>query len=128
MSQPWMEDAECAKPGVNPEWFFSECAQSDEYQIAESICHRCKVKTQCLEYALDSPMQVFGRWGAQGQSDINEQRRKRPKPDVFHHGTAAGARRHYRRGERPCEPCRKAAALYNAMLTERKLREGGCAS
>ena len=33
----------------------------------------------------------------------------RPVPaDGFGHGTEAGMRKHYRRGEKPCEPCRLA--------------------
>jgi hypothetical protein len=34
--------------------------------------------------------------------------RKRGRPQTQPHGTVAAARRHYRHGERPCEPCRQA--------------------
>jgi hypothetical protein len=30
-------------------------------------------------------------------------------PQPIRHGTPSGARAHYRRGEKPCEPCRVAA-------------------
>ena len=35
-------------------------------------------------------------------------------------GTAAAYRRHLRRGERPCEPCRQAEALRHAEHRERE--------
>jgi hypothetical protein len=39
------------------------------------------------------------------------------------HGTAAAARRHYRRGERPCESCRQYEARRNAGRRERVREE-----
>jgi hypothetical protein len=32
--------------------------------------------------------------------------------DTRPHGTRSAARRHYRHGEQPCEPCRQAEARY----------------
>lgn len=40
----------------------------------------------------------------------------RPETGLTPHGTSAAARRHYRHGEKPCEPCRAAA---NADKVER---------
>lgn len=44
-----------------------------------------------------------------------------PRPDwqLRPHGTPAAYRRHYRRGERPCEACRRAEALRHADRGDR---------
>ena len=39
--------------------------------------------------------------------------------DLKPHGTTAAARRHYRRGEKPCEACRQTMALAAAEFRER---------
>lgn len=39
-------------------------------------------------------------------------------------GTSSGAKAHSRRGERPCEPCRVAQAVYRAELDRRRERAG----
>lgn len=48
-----------------PEVFF------DDYQretAAKAICHRCPVKSLCLEYALEND-EVFGIWGGTTPSE-----------------------------------------------------------
>jgi hypothetical protein len=49
----------------------------------------------------------------------NFDRRPGERYDIRPHGTEARARRHYRTGERPCEPCRlaaNAAHVYRAAV------------
>ena len=57
----------------------------------------------------------------------NFDRRPGQRHDVRPHGTEAGARRHWRAGERPCEPCRlasNAAHIYrSAVRAGRLIRE-----
>ena len=41
-------------------------------------------------------------------------------------GTYAGAKRHYKNGEKPCEPCRKAVNTYQAEQKAKKKAERLC--
>ncbi len=69
---------------------FSECRDSDpaifspqgsgqalelRIEIAKSICRRCVVKADCLEYALESNVQD-GVWGGLGLAEIQSFRPK----------------------------------------------------
>jgi WhiB family redox-sensing transcriptional regulator len=56
--QPWREDALCAQ--TDPEGFFPEKGGSTRH--AKSICDRCTVAAECLDYALAN-QERFGIWG-----------------------------------------------------------------
>lgn len=55
----WMKDAACK--GSNPEIFFPERGASTKE--AKQVCDKCSVVTECLVYALTSPMEKNGIWG-----------------------------------------------------------------
>lgn len=74
--QPWMEDAACAQPGVNPDWFFVESGRSWEAEMAQTLCRACPVQQQCLTYAVDTD-QRWGRWGATHKTDIKKLAKQR---------------------------------------------------
>lgn len=54
----WMDNALCAQ--IDTEIFFPE--KGGSVRIAKSICGRCEVASECLQYALDNA-ERFGIWG-----------------------------------------------------------------
>lgn len=60
----WMDDALCAT--TDPEAFFPDADQSAAR--AKSICARCDVVAECLEYALATNQQ-YGVWGGKSVRD-----------------------------------------------------------
>lgn len=64
--QEWMAFALCRLEGHDISRFFSETGRSAEDQAvtmeAKSVCLRCSVRSDCLDYALR--MNEFGVWGA----------------------------------------------------------------
>ena len=56
--QAWHDDALCAETG--PELFFPE--EGESYEDAKTICRRCPVQDECLDYALRHSIE-FGVWG-----------------------------------------------------------------
>ena len=60
-TQPWMQHGECA--GIGPEndrIFFPQRGESSSE--ARTMCAKCKVTEDCLEYALRTNQQ-YGIWG-----------------------------------------------------------------
>lgn len=46
--QGWIEFAACAKPGVNPDWFFPEAgAVGSKVEAARFVCAGCPVSDRC---------------------------------------------------------------------------------
>ena len=88
---------------------------------AKAICQKCPVQLQCLDAALEND-ERHGIWGgvnfgtarSRTRDQLRIQRRVTPRDDDDEHGgtTDAGARRHYRKGERPCFACAEAALQY----------------
>lgn len=106
----WVAGAACAQ--TDPELFFPENGKSSA--MAKQVCQRCPVTADCLEFALNSPIRIEGVWGATTVRERRELRRKLGvKTDNYYDrcGTTAGARRHYRRGEKCCPDCRRAESL-----------------
>lgn len=62
---PVLEQALCAE--VDTEIFFPEKGGSDT--AAKTVCRRCPVQTECLQYAMDHP--VDGVWGG---TSVHERR------------------------------------------------------
>ena len=56
----WLDDAACA--GVPTEIFFPYYHTRESTVEARNICKTCKVVKQCLQYAIDVPID-FGVWG-----------------------------------------------------------------
>lgn len=61
---PWMNNALCTDPTVDPEWFFPDgnIDKSFEVKIALRICSECPVRLQCLKYAVEN-YPLDGIWG-----------------------------------------------------------------
>lgn len=56
----WRDSALCAQ--VGSALFFPEKNEANTTRVAKSVCHRCDVTDECLDYALSiSPVQ--GVWG-----------------------------------------------------------------
>jgi WhiB family redox-sensing transcriptional regulator len=120
----WEDRALCAE--VDPELFFPEGQGNHGFRDAKRVCLACEVRAECLGYALEHP-ELRGVWG--GLSERERGARRQPAAgvsaapaaarDARPHGTLTAYRRHYRLGEKPCEPCRQANAR---DLADRKLR------
>ena len=123
-SEPWMMLAICRQ--VDPELFFPSSSNDatdgliTTIRRAKVICQQCPVQLQCLDAALENN-ERHGIWGginfgtsrSRAREDLRIQRRVTPRDDDEHGGTTdAGARRHYRKGERPCFACAEAALQY----------------
>lgn len=54
------EHGEPACAQSDPEQWFPEKGESVKH--VKAICRRCPIKTECLEYALDTN-QIYGIWG-----------------------------------------------------------------
>jgi hypothetical protein len=52
---------------VDPEVFFDENLE----ELAKSFCQLCKIRPECLQYALSVP-EVFGVWGGVSPSTRNK--------------------------------------------------------
>jgi WhiB family redox-sensing transcriptional regulator len=68
----WQANANCV--GVDPDIFFPERGAST--REAKAICAACKVKTECLNYALDNG-EKFGIWGGTSERERRRLRRAR---------------------------------------------------
>jgi len=53
----WMTDGACR--GVDPSVFFP---YEPAFDLAKSICARCQVRVECLDYAI-SGREEYGVWG-----------------------------------------------------------------
>lgn len=55
----WVEQAECRKPDVDPEWFFPASENKVEYTVlALRVCGVCSVRRECLSWTLESDRQL----------------------------------------------------------------------
>jgi WhiB family transcriptional regulator, redox-sensing transcriptional regulator len=123
LSRPaeWMQEAACASIGGD-QWY----AEKSEWRTvveAKKICHRCPVKAQCLQLALDTN-EMFGVWGGLTAVQRHELRMNRGIPitapqEADWHGKAGGYRRHYRDKTNVCERCREREQLDRRLRTER---------
>lgn len=73
----WIEHAGCI--GEDPELFFpigTSAAAMEQTARAIAVCSECPVRSDCLEWALDT-CQDAGVWGGMGEEDRREIRRAR---------------------------------------------------
>jgi WhiB family redox-sensing transcriptional regulator len=120
-----MEGGLCAQIGGDL-WFPEK--GGDDAALAKKICRGCPIRLQCLEFALDNN-ERYGVWGGLTERERGSllrrlpkvaQRQSEPQEQPFgEHGTTAGCKRHYLRGEKPCVACREA---YNRARNERRRR------
>jgi WhiB family redox-sensing transcriptional regulator len=114
MREAWMDDAACT--GRDPELFYPERKSDTE---AKLCCYDCPVREKCLQIALER--YEVGIWGGTNDEQRKLLRRKlnitvKPPPSISH-GTASGARAHYRANEKPCKECRDAALVSRRKTT-----------
>lgn len=73
-TEEWREDAGCKT--IGPKIFFADNENSNQSEsrkndrLARSICNKCIVKTECLNYALNQKIQ-FGIWGGLSSRERN---------------------------------------------------------
>lgn len=70
----WQTNARCTE--VDPEIFFPERGGSSKR--AREVCRDCKVRDDCLEYALNNKEQ-FGIWGGTSERERRKIRRERAR-------------------------------------------------
>ena len=70
MTEDWKLRAACR--GSDPDLFFPLKGDHRCVAPALTICARCTVKQECLDYANSRPIEKFGIWGGQ----VEKQRRK----------------------------------------------------
>jgi WhiB family redox-sensing transcriptional regulator len=69
--QDWRAYAACAD--YDPDLFFAPGAL--EHKLAKKVCRRCPVRSQCLTYAMDEPVD-HGIWGGLTERERRRYRRK----------------------------------------------------
>lgn len=67
----WQADAICRT--VDPEIFFPE--KGGSVRDAKKVCDTCKVKAECLDYALENN-ERFGVWGGESEQERRMRRRR----------------------------------------------------
>lgn len=75
----WTELAACRAPGTDPELFFpvSETGMaSRQVALAKTVCARCPVTDQCLDWAVRTG-EPEGIWGGTTPSERRRLRRRR---------------------------------------------------
>lgn len=107
----WMQDARCR--GVHaPDLFFPAPYDSKAIAEAKAVCAECPVRTECLNYALDTRQAdgIFGglTWSERRKGGIRSRRRaERGEAPLPTHGS----RTSYLNGCR-CFTCKAANARY----------------
>lgn len=110
IAAPILDGALCAE--TDPDLFFPE--QGSHSAVAKTICAVCPAVQECAEWALSQPENLYGIWGGLSASErkvLRAGRQKAPREPKRSCGTPAGARQHYRLGERCCPDCRRAERL-----------------
>ena len=74
--QDWRAHALCAKN--DPDLFFA--AGALEHKLAKTVCRRCPVRSECLSYAMDAPVD-HGVWGGMTERERRRYRRRAPHGD-----------------------------------------------
>lgn len=61
--ESWMESAACI--GYPPDWWHTELKgpRQDETECAKRVCASCPVSVRCLDYALRTETNEWGRYG-----------------------------------------------------------------
>ncbi len=71
-AMPWWDRASCS--GVDPDVFFPQRGVST--RPAKELCKCCEVRSQCLEYALQTG-ERFGIWGGLSERERRNVRKAR---------------------------------------------------
>lgn len=73
-AQEWKPDAACR--GMSPELFFTERGENFDNREAKAVCAGCRVRAECLEYAMSAPERE-GVWGGLSAKERRTLRRTR---------------------------------------------------
>ncbi|MBF84127.1 MAG: WhiB family transcriptional regulator [Acidobacteria bacterium] len=73
----WIKDAQCR--GLSASIFYADEKVRGSARMAKLICGVCQVRADCLDYALDAPMD-FGVWGGFTWHERLRMRRWNMKP------------------------------------------------
>lgn len=121
----WRKDAACLE-APDPTVFFRETEYRAVHE-ARGICRACLVRSECLRDAMTNAADIDNGIRAgltpPQRRQLHEEsgvRIHRGGPPAAMCGTANGYRSHYRKGEKPCEPCRHANAEYLRDREERR--------
>ena len=74
--QPWMTQGECRNSDVDPDWFFPDYGNSFVVKAALNVCRDCKVRKECMNYALDN-WPVIGIWGGLQNNELKARIKER---------------------------------------------------
>jgi WhiB family redox-sensing transcriptional regulator len=81
-AQAWARDAACAT--ADPEIFFPRERRDRDMRAAKSVCARCPVKPDCLQFSLET-REESGIWGGLDEWErrelLDRQRRQRQHGD-----------------------------------------------
>lgn len=123
-TENWKDSALCSQ--TDPDAFLPEKGGST--REAKRICGspekpNCPVREQCLAYALehDERFGIFGGLSERERSKLKGKPAKQKRREAGC-GTAAGARAHWRRGERACDACNRASTLASQLRREARAR------
>lgn len=94
----WMINAACREHP--PDDMFPKPKDKHGQRHALAICATCPVRAECANYA-EQTGATHGIWAGQYRNDKHYTSPKKGIP----HGTEAGAKAHYRKGEKPCDRC-----------------------
>lgn len=84
VDQNWRAHATCAQ--MDPELFFA--AGAIEHKVAKRVCRSCPVRSECLAYAMEAPVD-HGIWG--GLTERERRRFRRRSGSDWREGLAQGA-------------------------------------
>lgn len=115
----WRDSALCAQ--VDNDLFYPEKGGST--RPAKSLCERCEVRQQCLDFAVAND-ERHGIWGGLSERERRRLRAAKKAPTSppepqrrdlkpIDHGTPRGYVTHRRRKEESCRPCLDAFNAYN---------------
>ena len=125
-SDLWKDQANCKNVDTNI-FFPNDMGQIKPEKMSEALhyCHNCPVSDKCLDYAINSNIQV-GIWGGmstRARRQIAIERRKVMRTNVPH-GTVTMFSREYSlfrqgNGPEPCNQCKIAHRNYRALQAKR---------
>jgi WhiB family transcriptional regulator, redox-sensing transcriptional regulator len=129
MADEWKLQAKCRD--MDPGIFYPTLTNALLWtnNEAEQACANCKVREECLDYALQ--FEDYGFWA--GTTELERRKLRKARGIVLEarepilrlvqpHGTPAAYTRHKRRGEEACEFCKQAHNRSKQILKETQFR------
>ena len=123
-SDRWQDHAACR--GEDPEQWFATDGGPDNYTYPRSVCDRCPVKAECLDFAIDNG-ERHGMWGGKSPREREAERRRRSRARVKARREAIAAA--LAEGKKQCKKCGavKPFADFNRNVLNLDGHEGNCA-